>query len=273
MKCKELSNSKSKLVQPFISFPSPNDIFHKKMCSAFLSADIPLHKLNNNNLKSFLSQYTGKSVPDVGTLRNKIVPQLINENMDEVKLRLKDNYYYIIIDETTDARGYNMCSVLIGVLNCEKFHDVDMISLKKIETTNYSTICQLINKCISDFNLDNDKFLLLLSDAATYMVKAGKYLEPFFPNMIHVTCLAHGVNRVGEKVRELFPEVNKLINNGKKVFLKAPRRVEVYREIMKDKQLPPQPILTRWGTWLNAALSLSAENPSINVHRRRQGLK
>ena len=61
----------------------------------------------------------------------------------------------------------------------------------------------------------------------------------------------------GAKVRELFPEGNKLINNGKKVFLKAPRRVEVYREIMKDKQLPPQPILTRWGTWLNAALFYS----------------
>jgi hypothetical protein len=33
------------------------------------------------------------------------------------------------------------------------------------------------------------------------------------------------MNRVAETVREAFPLVNKLINGGKKVFLKAPNRV------------------------------------------------
>ncbi|XP_031358786.1 uncharacterized protein LOC116182392 [Photinus pyralis] len=79
-------------------------------------------------------------------------------------------------------------------------------------------------------------------------------LKVFYPNLLHVTCLAHGINRVAEVARELCPGVNKLVNNGKKAFLKAPSRVAIYQEIMPDSPLPPEPIITRWGTWLEAAI-------------------
>lgn len=49
-------------------------------------------------------------------------------------------------------------------------------------------------------------------------------------------------------------DVNKLINNIKKVFLKALLHVQVYKEILPDIPLPPEPVLTRWGTWLEAAI-------------------
>jgi len=45
------------------------------------------------------------------------------------------------------------------------------------------------------------------------MVKAAKTLKIFYPNLIHITCLSHAVNRVLEKIRELYPDINKLINN------------------------------------------------------------
>ncbi|XP_050548459.1 uncharacterized protein LOC126910114 [Daktulosphaira vitifoliae] len=52
----------------------------------------------------------------------------------------------------------------------------------------------------------------------------------------------------------MYPDVNKLINNIKKVFLKAPYNVQVYKEILPDIPLPLEPVLTRWGTWLEAAI-------------------
>jgi len=76
--------------------------------------------------------------------------------------------------------------------------------------------------------------------------------------MIHVTCVAHGLDRVLEKVREIFPEVNKLVNNGKKILLKSLHRVEIYKNNM-ECELPPEPVITRWGTWSEAAL-FYAEN-------------
>ena len=39
-----------------------------------------------------------------------------------------------------------------------------------------------------------------------------------------------------------------------KIFLKAPARVAVYRETIDTGSLPPAPVITRWTTWLSAAL-------------------
>ena len=41
-----------------------------------------------------------------------------------------------------------------------------------------------------------DNVLLLLSDAAPYMIKAGEGLSVSYPKTIHVTCVAHALHRV-----------------------------------------------------------------------------
>lgn len=64
-----------------------------------------------------------------------------------------------------------------------------------------------------------------------YMVKAGKAIKVFYSKMEHVTCLAHGLHRVAEEIRKHFPKVDQLISNCKKIFLKAPSRVQIFKEI------------------------------------------
>ena len=71
------------------------------------------------------------------------------------------------------------------------------------------------------------KVHVLVTDSAPYILKAAKALQVFYSNLIHVTCLAHGLHRIAEKIHELFPAVNDLITNGKKLFLKPPARVQV----------------------------------------------
>ncbi|XP_025423338.1 uncharacterized protein LOC112692763 [Sipha flava] len=71
--------------------------------------------------------------------------------------------------------------------------------------------------------------------------------------MIHLTCLAHGIHRVAESIREKFKKVDKLISRVKQVFLKAPSRVLVFKSEAPAIPLPPEPIITRWGTWIMAA--------------------
>lgn len=79
---------------------------------------------------------------------------------------------------------------------------------------NYETICQFVNSSLKIFPGIEQRVLLFISDAGTYMVKAVKTLKIFYPNLIHIKCLAHAVNRVLEKIRELISDINKLINNG-----------------------------------------------------------
>ena len=93
-----------------------------------------------------------------------------------------------------------------------------------------------------------------VSDAAPYMLKAGKAIKVFYPKMIHITCLAHGLHRVAEAIRAKYNNVNSLISNGKAAFLKAPSRVVQFKAMFPDLKLPPSPVITRWGIWLEAAI-------------------
>ena len=61
------------------------------------------------------------------------------------------------------------------------------------------------------------------------------------------------MHRVAEAIRVFYPEVDRLISNTKKVFYKAPSHIRIFRAIAPGIPLPPQPIITRWGTWLAAA--------------------
>jgi hypothetical protein len=66
-----------------------------------------------------------------------------------------------------------------------------------------------------------EKVLIFYSDAAAYKLKAATALKVFYPNSIHFTCLAHGLQPVAE-VRTKFLQVNKLISmTKKKVLLKV----------------------------------------------------
>ena len=63
--------------------------------------------------------------------------------------------------------------------------------------------------------------------------------------MIHITCIAHALHRVAEFIREQFQDVDIWVANFKKIFLKAPSRVQIFKEMAPGLLLPPKPILTR----------------------------
>ncbi|KAG7175948.1 CGG triplet repeat-binding protein 1-like 13 [Homarus americanus] len=75
--------------------------FNADLCKAFVSADIPLHKLNNKCLKSFLEQYTGKKVPDESTLRKNYVSQLFKDTMEIIRRKACGKKIWVSLDETT----------------------------------------------------------------------------------------------------------------------------------------------------------------------------
>jgi len=65
--------------------------------------------------------------------------------------------------------------------------------------------------------------------------------------------MTRGLRRVSEAIRDKFPKVDVLISNTKKIFLKAPARVNTFKEMCPNLSLPSQPVFTRWVAWLNAA--------------------
>lgn len=233
--------------------------YFRDLCSALVKANIPLNKLQSEPIQQFLEKYTRRGTPDESTLRKLYVPSIFNDCTERMRAELMDGYLYIEVDETTDARGCYIANLIVGKLDPQCTKRPFLVACQQLEKTNSETISKFVNdglkRLLRDYYFE-DKILLLLTDAAKYMVKAAEILKIFYTKMVHVTCIVHGLNRIAEQVRELCPNVNTLVNNGKKVFLKAPNRVEMYRQEMEGP-LPPSPVLTRWGTWLEAAVFYS----------------
>ncbi|KAG7178010.1 CGG triplet repeat-binding protein 1-like 4 [Homarus americanus] len=227
---------------------SKHSRFNQDLCRALVSADIPLNKLNNKELVSFLEKYTDQKVPSESTLRKNYVPDLYNEILDREKVG--DNSTWVSLDETTDARC--VANFVFGTLGPEERDKSYLLNLKVLDKVNHSTMAAFFTDALGllwEDGIKYDRVLLVCTDAAPYM--AG--LEILFPKMIHVTCLAHGLHRVAELACAVMPDVNVLISTVN-VFLKAPSRKERFRQIAGTVPLSPSPVVTRWGNWIEAAL-------------------
>lgn len=131
-----------------------------------------------------------------------------------------------------------------------------------MDRTNHQTISKVFNDALQILwpnGIQHEKVYVVATDAARYMVKAFDSLRVLYTRMTHVTCLAHGLHRVCEAIREKYSVTNAFISACKKIFKKAPSRVETFRNLCPGLALPPSPVCTRWGTWL-AAAAYYAEN-------------
>jgi len=166
-----------------------------------LSANIPLNKLSNTYFKQFLIKYTGQNIPDQTTLRKVNVDHCYQEVLNEIRQKVAGKKIWVSIDETTDAEGRFIASVIIGTLLLDRPGEIFLFNLEQLQKTNHSTICSLFENSLyllwPDGIRRND-VLLFLSDAAPYMVKAGDTLKVLYTKMVHVTCTSHGLHRVAE---------------------------------------------------------------------------
>jgi hypothetical protein len=71
--------------QRLITEPSKKSCFNEDLCRALLSANIPLHKLQNETFKTFLEKYTNKTILDESTLRKSYVFQCYQETIDKIR--------------------------------------------------------------------------------------------------------------------------------------------------------------------------------------------
>jgi hypothetical protein len=110
------------------------------------------------------------------------------------------------------------------------------ICSKDLHHTNHSTVARLVNdglKVLWPTRVHRETVLILYSAAAAYMLKAVTALKVFCPNLIHFTCLSQGLRYVTENVRADFLQVHNQFRD-KKVFLKAPRRVQSYKQHLPE---------------------------------------
>ena len=144
----------------------------------------------------------------------------------------------------------------MGRLDPNNYHPPYLVNCEFLEAPpNNELITALIEETIDSLGIrDRGLFKVLLSDCAAYMVKTGKNLKENYQCLIHITCLVHALHRVCEEVKAMCSKLNKLITTVKQIYRKSAKRMAAWKAAYPKVPLPPRPVLTRWGTFIEAAI-------------------
>jgi spore coat protein CotF len=70
-----------------------NHSFYEDLCESFISANIPLKKLNNPSLRNFLAKYTKQNILDESTITKYYVSKQYEKVMMTIKSQIKDKTF------------------------------------------------------------------------------------------------------------------------------------------------------------------------------------
>ena len=95
------------------------------------------------------------------------------------------------------------------------------------------------------------------------MSSAGKTLKELYPSLMHVTCVAHLLHKYAMRVRAHFKNIDEVIATIKAATIKNKDRKKDFHDA--GLPFPPDPVITRWATWLRAALYYSENLPAVRT--------
>jgi len=240
----EQSTSSSTFTQNFLSSTSTND-FATQVARAFVSADIPLWKLRNNQLRDLFAGI-GHPLPSEQTCRLTI-PNIYNDEIARIKALMAGKPIFLVVDES-QVSGNLYLNILVGSVDKPQHTYLwDCVSLTK--SPNADVVIHTVDDAINSLACARSNFNLLISDAARYMTSAAKTLHILYPKLFHITCCAHLLHNCAMKVRTHYDIVDQLIARVKAFTVKNRAHQALFDVIGS----PPEPIVTRWASWLKAA--------------------
>ena len=234
--------SKQPTIEMFM--PDLKNGFKSALVEAFLAADIPLFKINNSKIRQLFT-YLGQVVPSETSCR-VLMSELAANKVQLLKERLNGKLIFLIVGES-EINGTKYLNILIGETAVpEKTY---ILNCSVVECVNQQVVSGKIADALNKLDVERKNVVLLLTDTARYMTAMTPALKMLYPRLFHVTCLAHLLHNCAEKIRSKFEDVDELIAIVKAATVKNKNRRYKFNEIGS----PPQPVLTRWGIWLNAA--------------------
>ena len=227
--------------------------FHTELLDAFVSANIPLHKLENSALRGFIEKYTGVNIKSISHFRDNLVEKRYLHQKEKIFEILRSGPIYLIFDETTDSKGRYIFNVLAGLCSSDKRKTPFLVKTIEIITVNAATVnSELISLLSCIYGNDMDRLYnvkMVLSDGAPYAKKAGEMLQMIVPNIKRVICVCHNLHNLCKSIKNNSSNLNNIISFMKKILVKNRSNQQNFVE-RTGLCIPKFPILTRWGTWM-----------------------
>ena len=243
------------------------------LITIFAIADIPLQKVDA--MRPFLRKHVtnGGSIPGSSQLRETYLPKLMPEIESAVDLLVKDvSSLNIILDEMTDNTDRVVLDILFKLPIREKPVLVETCMLDS--NINHRSVAQAVVAVLGKYKIPFTTNVVdaLIGDGASYITKAYKdILQPLIPDLMRIWCLSHQLNLVGEKWRDhannaLMKKFLSLMNS---LFSHSTSRKLRFKAVCKRFGLPPtllpQYNVTRWNSWYECAVAISAKLEAIKT--------
>ena len=140
---------------------------------------------------------------------------------------------------------------------------IDCHPLDSGSNVNSSIILHTVDDILQQLEIKRENFSLFLTDAARYMSLAGKALKELYPSLMYITCVAHLLHNCAMRVRADFKNIDEIIATTKATTIKNKNRKKDFHDAGLPS--PPDPVITRWATWLRAALYYSENLPAVRT--------
>ena len=212
-------------------------------------------KINKDD-ETILILNLGISIPSQPTCR-KLVLNTADDVIMKIKRKMTNEYIFLVVDES-EINGIKYLNILIGILK-EPINTYLIKCIVLNKSPNAQTIVHKIDDTLKEFGVERENFCLLLSDAARYMISAANSLKILYPNLFQVTCNAHLLHNCALQIKSRYDKVDNLIARIKSATVKNKERKSLFDEI----GAPPEPIVTRWASWLKAAFYYVDIFPSL----------
>nr|CAD7413065.1 unnamed protein product [Timema poppensis] len=116
--------------------------------------------------------------------------------LNEWRIHLRSLVGQLNIPYSTVYNIVYIANIVVSKLDSTGPSSLHLIASRVLKVANSSTIARVVRdslRVLWPSENNDEKFMVLLTDSAAYMLKAGASLKVFYPKLIHVTCLAHTV--------------------------------------------------------------------------------
>jgi hypothetical protein len=232
------------LDQNFLTDTNPE--FTNLVVKAFLSADIPLSKMDNKYLKN-LFKFMNFPLPSERNARRQVEVES-EKILNQIYAIISGKKIFLVLDES-QIRSVKYFNIMVGLIeNPKTIYCLNSVSLDG--NVNSLFVVQSIVQTANKFHISFANIAMIISDAASYMIKAGKELKEYKSDMIHVTCLAHLIHNCAMNIRMHYQNIDILIARVRSLTYKN----KSHQALFSTASPIPSVIITRWSSWLRAAL-------------------
>ena len=157
--------------------------------------------------------------PSRESLKQYLINNYCTYIVDKVSRLLEKQKIFLVVDESeiNETKFFNIMAGLIS--NPKAIFLLKTVSIKG--SVNSAKVIENIIYTLKEKKISTEDVLLIISDSASYMIKAISQLKNVYVNMNHISCIAHLAHNCALKIKTNYKRVDLLIDLTKQLSLRT----------------------------------------------------